>query len=116
MKAVLLDVFLTPLISTPSLFNILLISFLASLLKNENVTLFDPADVPKLKFKYGKEFEDTYEEDAIAMTFCVQRPDQDSLRIPTIINTSYIFAIFRLLYHILSRSSIACRIIPLWSR
>ena len=32
------------------------------LLKNENVTLFDPADVPKLKFKYGKEFEDTYEE------------------------------------------------------
>ncbi|MGL4647553.1 MAG: ribonucleoside-diphosphate reductase subunit alpha [Mycoplasmoidaceae bacterium] len=30
------------------------------LLKNENVSLFDPVDVPKLKFKYGKEFEKEY--------------------------------------------------------
>ena len=46
---------------------------------------------------------------------CVQRPDQDRLRIPTIINTSYIFAIFTLLYHIVARSSIACRNRPSWS-
>ncbi len=30
------------------------------LLKNEDVTLFDPADVPNLRFKYGKEFEKEY--------------------------------------------------------
>ena len=46
---------------------------------------------------------------------CVQRPDQDRLRIPTFIKTSSIFAIFRLLYHILACSSIACRNRPSWS-
>ena len=46
---------------------------------------------------------------------CVQRPDQDRLRIPTFINTSYIFGIFKLLYHILARSSVACRNRPSWS-